>query len=301
MSNPYRLMHGSSWGRCPSQRLDRVVGLSPAIAIEQKPASKNPRSTVGTVTEGLRLSAGTLRAIGRCILSRLRYVGRQAVRAGIVARVLKIERRLYLLAPIELGKGEDYTSLINRFRREGHLRGRLNGHVFNLSNPPEIDYKQSHRLEILIDRVTAQKKNRKRIADSVESALDISGGILIVASPDDGEETRFSQHLSCPSCGRSFETVTPQHLSFNSSEGWCLSCEGLGTQRGMGIHTLIPDIHKSLSEGTVLPWGKVEAHTQLGTCYLQSAKPPALTCIPPLRGYQRRDNMRFCTVWARGG
>ena len=251
-------------GQMPKPKVDRVVGLSPAIAIEQKPASKNPRSTVGTVTEVYDYLRALYALLGDVYCPDCDVLaGRQSVQE-IVARVLKIERRLYLLAPIELGKGEDYTSLINRFRREGHLRGRLNGRVFNLSNPPEIDYKQSHRLEILIDRVTAQKKNRKRIADSVESALDISGGILIVASPDDGEETRFSQHLSCPSCGRSFEAVTPQHLSFNSSEGWCLSCEGLGTQRGMGIHTLIPDIHKSLSAGAVLPWGKVEAHTQLG-------------------------------------
>jgi len=87
---------------------------------------------------------------------------------------------------------------------------------------------------------------------------------LIVASPDDLEETRFSQHLSCPSCGRAFEPVTPQRLSFNSHEGWCLSCDGLGTQRGMGIHTLIPDVHKAISEGAILPWGKVEHQTSLG-------------------------------------
>ena len=251
-------------GQMPKPKVDRVVGLSPAIAIEQKAASKNPRSTVGTVTEVYDYLRALYALLGDTYCPDCDILaGSQSVQE-IVARVLKMKRRLYLLAPIELGKGEDYTSLINRFRRKGYLRGRLNGAVFNLSNPPEIDYRQTHRLEILIDRVIAAKKNRKRIADSIEIALDISGGILIVASPDDSEETRFSQHLSCSSCGRSFETITPQHLSFNSSEGWCLSCEGLGTQRGMGIHTLIPDIHKSLSEGAVLAWGKVEPHTQIG-------------------------------------
>ena len=251
-------------GQMPKPKVDRVVGLSPAIAIEQKAASKNPRSTVGTVTEVYDYLRALYALLGDTYCPDCDVLaGSQSVRE-IVTRVLKMKRRLYLLAPVELGKGEDYTSLINRFRRKGYLRGRLNGEVFNLSNPPEIDYRQTHRLEILIDRVIAEKKNRKRIADSIEIALDISGGILIVASPDDSEETRFSQHLSCPSCGRSFETITPQHLSFNSSEGWCLSCEGLGTQRGMGIHTLIPDTHKSLSEGAVLAWGKVEPHTQIG-------------------------------------
>ena len=248
----------------PKPKVDRVLGLSPAIAIEQKAASKNPRSTVGTVTEVYDYLRALYALLGDTYCPDCDVLaGSQSVRE-IVTRVLKMKRRLYLLAPIELGKGEDYTSLINRFRREGYLRGRLNGEVFNLSNPPDIDYRQTHRLEILIDRVIAEKKNRKRIADSIEIALDISGGILIVASPDDSEETRFSQYLSCPSCGRSFETITPQHLSFNHSEGWCLSCEGLGTQRGMGIHTLIPDVHKSLSEGAVLAWGKVRANTSLG-------------------------------------
>jgi excinuclease ABC subunit A len=173
-------------------------------------------------------------------------------------------RRLYLLAPLEPGRGEDHSTLIERARREGYLRGRLDGKVFNLDKAPQIDYRQTHRLEVLVDRVSATGKNAKRIADSAEKSLALSGGILIVASPDDLEETRFSQHLSCPSCGQSFEPVTPQRLSFNSPEGWCLSCEGLGTQRGMGVHTLIPDQRKTLAQGAVLPWGVVKPDSLLG-------------------------------------
>ena len=253
-------------GQMPKPKVDRVVGLSPAIAIEQKAASKNPRSTVGTVTEIYDYVRALFGLLGDVYCPDCQeQAGSQTV-SEIVNRVLKMPegRRLFLLAPLEPARGEDYATLIERAQREGYLRGRLDGDVFSLDKAPEIDYRQSHRLEILVDRVTASAKNAKRIADSAEKALALSAGILIVASPDDLEETRFSQHLSCSSCGRSFEPVTPQRLSFNSHEGWCLSCEGLGTQRGMGVHTLIPDPRKTLAEGAVLPWGEVDAEGQLG-------------------------------------
>lgn len=253
-------------GQMPKPKVDRVVGLSPAIAIEQKAASKNPRSTVGTVTEIYDYVRALFGLLGEVYCPDCHVpAGSQSV-SEIVKRVLKMPegRRLFLLAPIEPGRGEDYNTLIERAKREGYLRGRIDGDVFNLDKAPEIDYRQTHRLEVLVDRVTASKKNAKRIADSAEKALALSGGILIAASPDDLEETRFSQHLSCNECGKSFEPVTPQRLSFNSPEGWCLSCEGLGTQRGMGVHTLIPDPRKTLAEGAVLPWGKVLSNTQLG-------------------------------------
>lgn len=253
-------------GQMPKPKVDRVVGLSPAIAIEQKAASKNPRSTVGTVTEIYDYVRALYGLLGDVYCPNCQVpAGSQSV-SEIVTRVLKMPegRRLFLLAPLEPGRGEDYATLIERAQREGYLRGRLDGDVFTLAKPPEIDYRQTHRLEILVDRVTATKKNAKRIADSAEKALILSGGILIAASPDDLEETRFSQHLSCGSCGQSFEPVTPQRLSFNSPEGWCMSCEGLGTQRGMGVHTLIPDPRKTLTEGAVLPWGEIEPESQLG-------------------------------------
>jgi excinuclease ABC subunit A len=253
-------------GQMPKPKVDRVVGLSPAIAIEQKAASKNPRSTVGTVTEIYDYVRALFGLLGEVYCPDCQIPAGSQTVSEIVKRVLKMPegRRLFLLAPIEPGRGEDYNTLIERAQRGGYLRGRIDGDVFNLDKAPEIDYRQTHRLEVLVDRVTASKKNAKRIADSAEKALALSGGILIVASPDDLEETRFSQHLSCNECGKSFEPVTPQRLSFNSPEGWCLSCEGLGTQRGMGVHTLIPDPRKTLAEGAVLPWGNVLPDTQMG-------------------------------------
>jgi excinuclease ABC subunit A len=247
-------------GQMPKPKVDRVTGLSPAIAIEQKAASKNPRSTVGTVTEvydylrALYALLGEVHCPGCGVPA-----GSQSV-TQIVDRILDgpASRRAFILSPREPGKGEDYESVISRGHRDGYLRGRLDGEVFDLASPPEIDYRQTHRLEILVDRVTLRPGARKRIAESVEKAVDLSGGVVIVASPDDDEEARFSQFLSCPDCGRSFEPVNPQRLSFNSPEGWCPSCEGLGTQRGMGKNTLLPDPRISLAEGAVAAWGPLE-------------------------------------------
>ena len=246
-------------GQLPKPKVERVIGLSPAIAIEQKAASRNPRSTVGTVTEVYDYLRALFALVGEV------HCPDCGVRAGalavqeIVDRIVGMPsgRRIYLLSPQRPGRGEDYNGLISRAARDGYLRGRLDGDVFDLNSTAEIDYRQSHRLEILVDRVTLRPGVRKRIADSIEKALALSGGVVIVASPDDDVETRFSQFLSCPSCGRSFDEVTPQHLSFNSPEGWCASCEGLGIQRGMGRNTLIPDPRRSLSQGAVPVLGEM--------------------------------------------
>jgi excinuclease ABC subunit A len=256
-------------GQMPKPKVDRVLGLSPAIAIEQKAASKNPRSTVGTVTEVYDYLRALFALLGEvyCPTCQVR-AGAQSVQE-IVARTLQMEegRRIFVMAPQEPARGEDHNVLITRAQREGYLRGRLDGQVFNLKDSVEIDYRQSHRFEILVDRLSLKTRVDKRLADSVEKALSLSNGVVLIASPDDEEETRFSQFLSCPSCGQSFEDVTPQCLSFNSHEGWCPSCEGLGTQRGMGRNTLIPDLTRCLANGAVAPFGELSGSLS----YLMSA------------------------------
>lgn len=244
-------------GQIPKPKVDRVIGLSPAIAIEQKAVSKNPRSTVGTVTEVYDYLRALFALLGNVICPDC-YVpaGAQSVKE-IVIRILENSpgRLIYILAPLDLGRGEDYNSLIGRMRKKNYLRGRLDGHVFNLKDKVEIDYRQKHKLEILVDRVTALPRSRKRIAESTEKALALSKGIVIVASPDDSGEIRYSQHLSCSTCGRSFNAVTPQQLSFNSPDGWCSMCEGLGIQKGVGENVIIPESRKTLEEGAVTAWG----------------------------------------------
>jgi excinuclease ABC subunit A len=248
-------------GQMPKPKVDRVVGLSPAISIEQKAASKNPRSTVGTVTEVydyLRALFGLL-ADGHC--PNRGCAGAQAAAQSssqIVDRLVNggSGDRVILLAPIRPDRGEDYETVISRAQRSGYRRGRLDGDLFELDQPPEIDYRQTHDLEVVVDRVGLKASARKRIGESVEKALDMSGGVVVAAFPDRDTESRYSQHLSCPTCAQSFSVPTPQSFSFNNHEGWCPACEGLGTQRGMGQHTLIPDSSKSVADGAIAPWGK---------------------------------------------
>ena len=248
-------------GQMPKPKVDRVVGLSPAISIEQKAASKNPRSTVGTVTEVydyLRALYGLLAEVhcpnrgcedARATAQSSSQIVDRLVNGGSGERVI-------LLAPIRPDRGEDYETVISRAQRSGYRRGRLDGDLFELDHPPEIDYRQTHQLEVVVDRVGLKTSARKRIGESVEKALDMSGGVVVAAFPDRDTESRYSQHLSCPSCAQSFDLPTPQSFSFNNPEGWCPACEGLGTQRGMGQHTLIPDPSRSVADGAIVPWGK---------------------------------------------
>ncbi|MDP6777131.1 MAG: excinuclease ABC subunit UvrA, partial [Candidatus Latescibacteria bacterium] len=194
-------------GQMRKPKVDRVVGLSPAIAIEQKSASKNPRSTVGTVTEVHDYLRAIFALVGEVFCPNCGVPAGSQTVGEIVDRLEAgfSGRRVHLLAPQEPGRGEDYGDLIGRASRSGYVRGRLDGAVFDLASSVEIDARQTHRFEILVDRVAVRASSRQRVAESVEKALDLSGGVLVVTPPEGGTETRFSQHLSCPECGESFE------------------------------------------------------------------------------------------------
>ena len=244
-------------GQMRKPKVDRVIGLSPAISIEQKAVSKNPRSTVGTVTEVYDYLRALMATVGvpHCPDCNV-PVGAQTV-SEMVDRILALPqgRRILLLAPVSPGKGEDYATILGRMRRAGFVRARLDGQTFDLKREVEIDHRQAHRLEIVVDRLRVSEDARKRLADSAAVALDLSGGTLLIASPDDPEELRLSQRLSCPACGRGFEPLTPQGFSFNHHDGWCPTCEGLGVQEGLDPQTVVPDTRKSLRQGAVAVWG----------------------------------------------
>ena len=278
-------------GQMQKPKVERVIGLSPAISIEQKAVSKNPRSTVGTVTEVYDYLRALLATVGT------RYcpdcdvkVGAQTVQE-MVDRILDMPggRRLLLLAPLAPGKGEDYETILNRMRRNGFVRGRLDGKMFDLKKEIEIDHRQNHRLEIVVDRLSVSRRSARRFADSVAIALDLSGGALIVASPDDSRELRLSQHLSCPSCGRGFESLTPQHFSFNHYEGWCPNCEGLGVQEGLNRGTVVPDSRKSLRDGAVAVWGPLRGRP-LGAMISSLGKIEGFDLDTPFRDMDPKDH-----------
>ena len=252
----------------PKPRAEKISGLSPAVCIEQKTTSKSPRSTVGTVTE--------IYDYLRILMARLGQphcpscgsaIGTQSA-DEIVEKILHLPEgtRVYVMAPVERRDGEDYATLWEVLRGSGFTRVRVDGQSVSLDEPPKLSHRRKHRIEVVIDRGIVRRSTRSRLADSVESALDLGKGVVLVARVgEEGDEPRwpvdrYSQHRSCDGCGRSFEELSPHNFSFNSPLGWCPVCEGLGTQQGANPAALIPDGHRSLRQGAVVVWPDFDAH-----------------------------------------
>ncbi len=269
-------------GQLQKPRVDTIEGLAPAIAIEQKAASHSPRSTVGTITE--------IQDYLRVLFARLGVhycptcdvpIGTQTL-DEIVAKILTYpsESRLLLAAPVQVEVGQLYDDVWNRLRREGFSRVRIDGTIYalgdNHSSLPDIDRRRKHDVEVVVDRIIVRKdqSGRRRVADSVETALRMGQGVLHVIKPDDHvAETQWprqilSQYLSCEKCGRSFELLTPHHFSANSPLGWCPHCEGLGVQMGTNPALFLNDAHKSLADGAVKLWPDVR--NSLSQCMLRA-------------------------------
>jgi excinuclease ABC subunit A len=249
-------------GQMQKPHLDHIEGLSPAIAIEQKNLGHTPRSTVGTVTE--------IYDYLRILFARLgkphcpdcdEPIGTQTA-DEVIDKIMAHDEgtRLYLMSPLEIDVGERYETLWEDIRAKGYVRMRVDRKTYSVDQPPTIDRRRKHLVEVVVDRATVRPSGRSRIADSVESALALGKGVLHVAYCDDDtpeEQWRteiHSQHFACDKCGRSFEPLTPHNFSFNSSLGWCPSCEGLGTQRGANTTALLRDPKLTLATGAVALW-----------------------------------------------
>ncbi|KAB2926022.1 MAG: excinuclease ABC subunit UvrA [Bacteroidetes bacterium] len=239
--------------------VDHIEGLSPAISIEQKTVSTNPRSTVGTVTEVydfLRLlyaRAGTQFCVD-CGTA----VQKQSV-DQIIDAVMRIPAgtRVQILAPVVKGRKGHYRELFEKIVKDGFLRVRVDGEVKEIVKGMKADRYKVHDIEIVIDRIQMKKDIRSRVADSVEVALQFGEGVLIV---NDGEkDILFSKAYSCPTCGRSYEEPAPNSFSFNTTYGACPSCEGLGERKQFDLSLIIPDLSKSIQEEGIAPLGKPRA------------------------------------------
>jgi len=249
-------------GQMQKPKVEHVSGLSPAISIEQKTTSKSPRSTVGTVTEVhdyLRILCARLGQpyCPNCGIP----VGTQTV-DEIIGKVLSLPAgtKLYLMAPLERKGQEKYETLFDEIRRARFLRMRVDDRSYNVEEPPAIDHRRKHSVEVVVDRLVLREGLRTRIAEAVEAALDLGRGVMHVAQVDDQREEpqwrvdRYSQHMACDRCGRSFERLNPHNFSFNSPLGWCPTCEGLGVQMGANPAMLIRDPTRSLRDGALAAW-----------------------------------------------
>jgi excinuclease ABC subunit A len=253
-------------GQVPKPVFERIEGLSPAVAIEQRSTGSTPRSTVGTLTEMydyFRVLAARLGVMHCPDCST--PVGAQSV-DQTVERLLEHdpETRLLLLAPTELRVGQSPESFFAGLKAAGYTRVRIDGRTVRLDESPALDRKRKSRIEIVIDRVTANPAERSRLAQSVEAAFDAGNGTMLVARAVDGADEPdwplevHSRRLACPSCGRGFKPLEPRQFSFNSPLGWCPSCDGLGTRTGVEHGSLVRDASLSLGEGALDLWPSLD-------------------------------------------
>ena len=253
-------------GQVPKPVFERIEGLSPAVAIEQRATGSTPRSTVGTLTEMydyFRVLAARLGVMHCPDCST--PVGAQSV-DKTVERLLEHEptTRLLLLAPTELRVGQSPEAFFTGLRAAGYARVRIDGSTQQLADKPALDRKRKNKLEIVVDRVTANPAERSRLAQSVETAFDAGGGTMLVARVVEGVDEAdwpvevHSRRLACPSCGRGFKPLEPRQFSFNSPLGWCATCDGLGTRTGIEHKSLIHDPSLSLAAGALDLWPSLE-------------------------------------------
>lgn len=265
-------------------RVERIEGLSPAVALEQKNLGHSPRSTVGTVTEIYDYVRILMARLGKMHCPECQIPVGTQTGDQIVDKIMALPTgtRALLLAPLERPPHQDPEELWASLRQRGFARVRVDGHTHSLDNPPRLDIRQQPRLQVVIDRIVIDAAEQTRIADSVEQALSIGVGVLSLALADeqqnesDWTEIRHSQHLACESCGRSFSTLTPHHFSFNSAVGWCPQCDGLGTQTGTNPAALLTDPRATLAEGAALLWPNLKhnvARWMLGALSRQTGIP----------------------------
>ncbi len=236
--------------------VEHIEGLSPAISIEQRTASKNPRSTVGTVTEIYDYLRLLFARIGRPHCPQCgREIATQTVQQ-IVDRVMEYPQgeRIQVLAPLVRGRKGEYRKELQQMVKEGFIRARIDGEPHMLNEEIKLDKHKKHDLEIVVDRLLVQEGIEARLADSLEVALKLANGVVLVSSEGQGERL-FSERLACPHCGTSMPELSPRMFSFNSPHGACPTCGGLGTILDISPQKVIPDELQSIADGAIQPWG----------------------------------------------
>ena len=257
-------------GQMDKPDVDVIEGLSPAISIDQKSASRNPRSTVGTITEVydyLRLLYARV-GVQHCPNDDTR-LARQTPQQ-IVDRILELPEgtRFQVLAPVVRGRKGEYDTMLEDLAGQGYVRARIDGETVDISEFLKRDEKlaryENHHIEIIIDRLVQREGIERRLTDSLETALKLAEGVaqveLVNRDGHDDETLTFSQHLVCPACGTSYEELAPRNFSFNSPYGACVTCDGLGTTFEVDPELIIPDGDQSINEGAIAPWRS--SHTQ---------------------------------------
>ncbi|MCK3905540.1 excinuclease ABC subunit UvrA [Streptococcus suis] len=248
-------------GNMDKPDVDSIEGLSPAISIDQKTTSRNPRSTVGTATEindYLRLLYARV-GVPYCIN------GHGAIAASsveqIVDEVLELpeRQRLQILAPIVRKKKGQHKTIFEKVQKDGYVRVRVNGDVYDVSEVPELSKSKAHNIEVVVDRIVIKEGIRSRLFDSIEAALRIADGYVIIDTMDE-KELLFSEYYACPVCGFTVPELEPRLFSFNAPFGSCSDCDGLGMKLEVDTDLIVPDASKTLREGALAPWNPISSN-----------------------------------------
>ena len=246
-------------GQMDKPDVDFIEGLSPAVSIDQKSTNRNPRSTVGTITEVYDYLRLLFARAGRPHCPTCgQEVTRQSPQA-IVDQILTMPAttKFQVLAPVVRARKGEFLDLFQDLMSQGYSRARIDGEVVALSDAPKLKKQEKHTIEVVIDRLTAKAESKSRLTDSIETALRLAQGIVILDFVDakGGDKERiFSEHLACHDCSLSFEELEPRSFSFNSPFGACPDCSGIGTKLEVDIDLVIPDDSISISEGAIAPW-----------------------------------------------
>jgi excinuclease ABC subunit A len=243
-------------GQMEKPNVEKIEGLSPAISIDQKSTNRNPRSTVGTVTEVYDYFRLLYARIG---IPHCPECGREIAKQTVdqmVDRIMALDEgtRIQILAPIVRGRKGEHAKILERAKRSGYVRVRIDGNLFDLSEDIKLEKNIKHNIEIVVDRLVVKEGIEKRLADSVENALELSDGLLFVDVVR-GEQLTFSQSFSCPDCGVSIDEIEPRSFSFNNPFGACPDCLGLGYKMEFDEDLMIPDKSLSINQGAIVVMG----------------------------------------------
>jgi excinuclease ABC subunit A len=237
---------------------DYIEGLSPAIAIEQRTASFNPRSTVATQSEiydFLRLLFARI-GVPHCFKCGKKISGQTSQEILDKVMALPLDTRIIVFAPVIRYRKGEFNTIFEEIRKEGFVRVRIDEKLFDLSDKIHLDKNKKHAIEVVIDRLVLQPNIKKRLSDSIETALKVGKGLIIIHIIDTNTELCFNEQYICPDCSTSFEEISPRMFSFNSPYGACKSCLGLGTKTEIDPDLVIPDRTKTIREGAIEPWRK---------------------------------------------
>ena len=246
-------------GQMDKPDVDFIEGLSPAVSIDQKSTNRNPRSTVGTITEVYDYLRLLFARAGRPHCPNCGQAVTRQSPQQIVDQILELPptTKFQVLAPVIRARKGEFVELFSDLITQGYSRARIDGEVVQLSDAPKLKKQEKHTIEVVIDRLTAKAESKTRLTDSIETALRLASGIVVLDFVDakgaDKERT-YSEHLACHDCELSFEELEPRSFSFNSPFGACAECSGIGTKKEVDLDLIIPDDSISINEGAIAPW-----------------------------------------------